>query len=78
MFFHLNGTDDAQPEEYFYNLVDSFDQAARLTADLIKAFMVTRPGTDVRALKLQAQRRSAELERSLMAEQTQTYLSYRC
>lgn len=42
LFFHLSGTDEARPDEWFSELVDSFDQATRLTADLITAFISTR------------------------------------
>ena len=42
LFFHLFGTDDARPDEWFAGLVDAFDQATRLTADLIAAFINTR------------------------------------
>ncbi|KKC31486.1 hypothetical protein [Devosia psychrophila] len=39
LFFHLNGTDDARPDEWFAEIVDSFDQATSLTAELIEDFM---------------------------------------
>lgn len=42
LFFHLLGTDDARPEEWFADLVDSFDQATKLTVELITGFITTR------------------------------------
>jgi hypothetical protein len=42
LFFHLFGTDDTRPEEGFADLVDSFDQATRLTAEQITAFITNR------------------------------------
>lgn len=42
LFFHLNGTDDARPNEWFADIIDSFDQATRLTTDLIDEFFTTR------------------------------------
>lgn len=39
LFFHLNGTDESRPDEWFADIVSSFDQATRLTADLIEDFM---------------------------------------
>jgi len=42
LFFHLNGTDDARPNEWFADIIDSFDQATKLTADLIAEFWVAR------------------------------------
>ncbi|KKB85329.1 hypothetical protein VW29_06675 [Devosia limi DSM 17137] len=39
LFFHLKGTDDAQPDEYFAHMVDSFAQATELTAEMIEDFM---------------------------------------
>lgn len=39
LFFHLNGTDDSRPDEWFAEIVDSFDQATHLTAELIEDFM---------------------------------------
>jgi hypothetical protein len=44
LFFHLNGTDDARPDEWFADIVDSFDQATGLTAELIQKFMESRYG----------------------------------
>jgi hypothetical protein len=38
LFFHLNGTDDARADEWFAEIVDSFDQATQLTAQLIEDF----------------------------------------
>lgn len=49
LFFHLNGTDDARPAEWFADIIDSFDQATRLTADLIAEFFATRPDSEARA-----------------------------
>lgn len=46
LFFHLKGTDDARPDEWFTDLVNSFDQATRLAADLISAFLATRRDAD--------------------------------
>ena len=59
MFLHLNGTDAARPDDYFFSIVDSFDQASRLTASLIMDFIRTRPGPEVRAQELLARRRAA-------------------
>lgn len=42
LFFHLNGTDDKQPDEWFADIVDSFDQATGLTAELIEGFAQSR------------------------------------
>lgn len=42
LFFHLNGTDDARPNDWFADIIDSFDQATKLTAELIGEFLVTR------------------------------------
>lgn len=56
LFFHLNGTDAVRPDEYFYEIVDTFDQASRLTSSLIMDFIRSRPGPEVRALELQARR----------------------
>jgi hypothetical protein len=42
LFFHLNGTDDKKPDEWFADIVDSFDQATTLTAELIEGFMQSR------------------------------------
>jgi hypothetical protein len=46
LFFHLFGTDDTRPDESFADLVDSFDQATRLTAELITAFITNRRVAD--------------------------------
>jgi hypothetical protein len=43
LFFNLSGTDEARPDEWFLDLIDAFDQATRLTVDLITAFMSERP-----------------------------------
>lgn len=42
LFFHLFGTDEARPDDWFFGLVDSFDQATRLTADLITSCIKSR------------------------------------
>lgn len=42
LFFHLNGTDDARPNEWFADIIDSFDQATKLTADLVAEFLAAR------------------------------------
>ncbi len=39
LFFDLTGTDDSRPDEWFAELVDSFDQATTLTGELIEDFM---------------------------------------
>lgn len=39
LFFHLNGTDDAQKEEDFADIIDWFEQATTLTAEMIEDFM---------------------------------------
>ena len=39
LFFHLNGTDDEQSDEWFADIVDSFDQATCLAAEIIEDFM---------------------------------------
>ncbi|MGO1160632.1 hypothetical protein ACTOV4_01590 [Brucella sp. C7-11G] len=52
LFFHLNGTDDARPNEWLADIIGSFDQATRLTTDLIIEFFTTRS----------SERRNAEAE----------------
>jgi hypothetical protein len=42
LFFHLNGTDDARPSEWFADIIDSFDQATNLTVELIGEFFAER------------------------------------
>ena len=42
LFFHLKGTDDDQPDDWLADIVDSFDQATSLTAELIEGFMQSR------------------------------------
>lgn len=42
LFFNLKGTDDARPDEWFADIIDAFDQATRLTAELIAEFRLTR------------------------------------
>lgn len=42
LFFNLHGTDDRRPNEWFVDIIDSFDQATKLTADLIAEFLNTR------------------------------------
>ncbi|MGL4094432.1 hypothetical protein [Agrobacterium cavarae] len=42
LFFDLKGTDDARPDEWFADIIDAFDQATRLTAELIAEFRLTR------------------------------------
>ncbi len=39
LFFHMNGTDDAQSDEEIAGIVDWFDQATELTANMIEDFM---------------------------------------
>lgn len=39
LFFHLNGTDESATDDKFAEIVDSFEQATRLTADMIEDFM---------------------------------------
>lgn len=39
LFFHLKGTDDTQPDEWFADIVDAFDQATHLTSEMIEDFM---------------------------------------
>lgn len=39
LFFHMNATDDAKPYESFADIVDWFDQATELTANMIENFM---------------------------------------
>lgn len=39
LFFHLKGTDEAQPHESFADAIDWFDQATELTANMIEDFM---------------------------------------
>lgn len=39
LFFHLNGTEDAQSIEKVADIVDWFDQATELTANMIEDFM---------------------------------------
>jgi hypothetical protein len=42
LFFDLKRTDDARPDEWFADIIDAFDQATRLTAELIAEFRLTR------------------------------------
>lgn len=42
LFFDLKGTDDARPDEWFADIIDAFDQATRLTAELVAEFRLTR------------------------------------
>lgn len=39
LFFHLNGTEDDQSHEKVADIIDWFDQATELTADMIEDFM---------------------------------------
>lgn len=39
LFFHMNATDDAKPYESFADIVDWFDQATELSANMIEDFM---------------------------------------
>lgn len=50
LFFHLKGTDDTQPDEWFADIVDSFDQATHLATDMVEDFMRYRYA---RAFKIQ-------------------------
>lgn len=49
LVFHLNGADDPKSDEKLTEIVDSFEQATRLTADMIEDFLRYRyrhiPGT---------------------------------
>ncbi|SCX32449.1 hypothetical protein DSM25558_5467 [Agrobacterium sp. DSM 25558] len=42
LFFNLHGTDDTRPDEWFADIIDAFDQATRLTADLTSQFLNKR------------------------------------
>ncbi|MBO9127936.1 MULTISPECIES: hypothetical protein [unclassified Rhizobium] len=42
LYFDLSGTDDSRPDEWFADLVDAFDQATKLTADLTSSFIRAR------------------------------------
>ncbi|MBO9126926.1 MULTISPECIES: hypothetical protein [unclassified Rhizobium] len=42
LFFDLLGTDDSRPDEWFFELIDSFDQATNLAAELVAAFIKGR------------------------------------
>lgn len=39
LFFHMNGTDDTHSSESFSDIIDWFDQATELTANMIEDFM---------------------------------------
>jgi hypothetical protein len=51
LFFHLLGTDASRPDEWFFDLIDSFDQATNLTAELIATFIKSRRAGRTPAIK---------------------------
>ncbi|MDW9590289.1 hypothetical protein GOC31_30790 [Sinorhizobium meliloti] len=59
VFFNLLGVDKARPDEDYFHLADTFFIALRMTRDLLKDFLATRPNPDYRLeqkLKLDAER----------------------
>lgn len=46
LFFHMNATDHAKPYEHFADIIDWFDQATELTANMIEDFMRYRYARD--------------------------------
>ena len=42
LYFHLTGTDRGRPDAWFAGLVDAFDQATDLTAELTSKFIRDR------------------------------------
>jgi len=46
LLFNLNGTDNALPQEWLAEMVDSFDQATRLSVEIIEDFMRYRFARD--------------------------------
>lgn len=51
LFFHLKGTDDAQSYENFADIIDWFDQATDLTANMIEDFMRFRYAREFGGIK---------------------------
>lgn len=59
VFFNLFGVEKARPDEDYFDLADTFFIALRMTRDLLKDFLATRPNPDYRLrqkLKLDAER----------------------
>ncbi|MBY2967594.1 hypothetical protein HF251_33895 [Rhizobium leguminosarum] len=57
-FFNLAGIDTARPDEAYYQLVDTFFISLRMTRDLLRDFLMTRPQPEHRQAELEKLRES--------------------
>lgn len=62
LFFNLSGVDKSRPDEDYFHLTDTFFIALRMTRDLFRDFLCTRPGPEYRMKqKLELDKKRDEL-----------------